>query len=339
MPVGWCQGSYWRLISTRSLTWCQVSQNPHQIFCAKAMLIILLDFSLIIRYDCAGNRAGKSARTMRTQESKFRIVATVTVVTTPQNPLLCHLRTLSAALWLIQWFLPTSCSTASALFKTGNNGSQTVVVRRGILSLNNSFMLQMRGVGPEVWRTSETPSLYRSLRFAILVMPAAFIFVSNTFIYTVWVVDADENDNNVWQLPSLFIPCPVPESGCIYIKQFTPKKCRPIASYPASWFPVQKKKKKAKRMLQHFFTLTVVAVLALLSSALNIPTLVNLRIEGSTTTIFEGTILTFGHNVTTPSGGDHHCDGTNNHANPLPGPTCTSALDDASKVAHFPFDG
>ena len=161
-----------------------------------------------------------------------------------------------------------------------------VQLRSGILSLNISFMLRMRGVGPEVWRTSETPSLYRSLRFAILVMPAAFIYVSNTFIYTVWVVDADENDNNVWQLPNLFIPCPVPESGCIYIKQFTSKKCRPIASYPASWFPVQKKK-KAKRMLQHFFSLTVVAVLALLSSVLNIPTLVNLRIEGSTTTIFD----------------------------------------------------
>ena len=117
MPVGWCQGSYWRLISTRSLTWCQVSPNPHQIFCAKAMLIILLDFSLIIRYDCAANRAGKSARTMRTQESKFRIVATVTVVTTPQNPLLCHLRTLSAALWLIQWFLPTSCFNCQCAFQ------------------------------------------------------------------------------------------------------------------------------------------------------------------------------------------------------------------------------
>ena len=86
----------------------------------------------------------------------------------------------------------------------------------------------------------------------------------------------------------------------------------------------------------------LVAVLALLSSvsvAQNIPTLVNLRIEGSTTTIFLGGIITQGHNVTTPSGGNHHCDGTNDHANPTPGPTCTSALDDASIVAHFPFDG
>jgi len=85
----------------------------------------------------------------------------------------------------------------------------------------------------------------------------------------------------------------------------------------------------------------LVAALALLSSvsAANIPTLVNLRIEGKTTTIFEGPIYTRGHNVTTPSGGNHHCDGTNNGANPTPGPTCTSALDDASKLDHFPFDG
>ena len=93
-------------------------------------------------------------------------------------------------------------------------------------------------------------------------------------------------------------------------------------------------------LYHHFFSLTVVAALALLSSALpNIPTSVNLRVEGLTTTIFEGTILTFGHNVTTPSGGNHHCDGTNDGQNPLPGPTCTSALDDASKIFHFPFDG
>ena len=113
----------------------------------------------------------------------------------------------------------------------------------------------------------------------------------------------------------------------------------------------------------HSFSLTVVAVLALLSSASpnqpisvnlplaieglvfssvlaqNEPTLVNLRIEGPFKTIFEGNILTRGHSVTTISGGTHHCDGTNNNANPLPGPTCTSALDDASKSAHFPFDG
>ena len=75
------------------------------------------------------------------------------------------------------------------------------------------------------------------------------------------------------------------------------------------------------------------------ASAANIPTLVNLRIEGAEDTIFEGTVLTRGHNVTTVSGGTHKCDGTNNGANPTPGPTCTSALDDAAKIHGFTFDG
>lgn len=92
--------------------------------------------------------------------------------------------------------------------------------------------------------------------------------------------------------------------------------------------------------MYRFLPLTLLAVLTFISSVwANHPTLVNLRIEGSTTTIFEGPIITRGHNVTTHSGGNHHCDGTNNHANIHPGPTCTSALDDAHKLAHFPFDG
>jgi len=93
--------------------------------------------------------------------------------------------------------------------------------------------------------------------------------------------------------------------------------------------------------MYHLLPLTLVAMLALFSSSVsaNKKTLVNLRIEGSTSTIFEGPIMTRGHNVTTHSGGNHHCDGTNNNENPIPGPTCTSALDDASKLAKFPFDG
>ena len=85
----------------------------------------------------------------------------------------------------------------------------------------------------------------------------------------------------------------------------------------------------------------VLASLALLSSVLaaNTPTLVNLRIEGAEKTIFEGSVTTIGHNVTTASGGTHMCDGTNNAANPTPGPTCTSALASAAKVHKFDFDG
>lgn len=85
------------------------------------------------------------------------------------------------------------------------------------------------------------------------------------------------------------------------------------------------------------------AITAVLGSPItpesNIGTFVNLRVEGLDKTLFEGFVFTRGHNVTTESGGDHHCDGTNNHENPTPGPTCTSALDDAGHKADFTFDG
>ena len=66
---------------------------------------------------------------------------------------------------------------------------------------------------------------------------------------------------------------------------------------------------------------------------------VNLRIEGATETIFEGPVFSSGHNVTTQSGGTHHCDGTNNDTHLTPGPTATSALDNASDVSQFTWDG
>ncbi|KAF7304112.1 Surface cell-adhesion protein [Mycena indigotica] len=92
-----------------------------------------------------------------------------------------------------------------------------------------------------------------------------------------------------------------------------------------------------------FATLLFTAVLAIREvvalPAANHLTPVNLRIEGADKTIFEGIVLTKGHNVTTVSGGTHHCDGTNNGENVLPGPTCTSALDDAAKKEGFAWDG
>lgn len=66
---------------------------------------------------------------------------------------------------------------------------------------------------------------------------------------------------------------------------------------------------------------------------------VHLRIEGSQHTLFEGRVLTHGHVVTTPSGGAHECNGLNNNTNSKPGPTPTTALDDAAHLAHFTFDG
>ena len=88
-----------------------------------------------------------------------------------------------------------------------------------------------------------------------------------------------------------------------------------------------------------YSSLLVLFFLSWAASAANDLTLVNLRIEGAEKTIFEGTVLTRGHNVTTASGGTHICDGTNNGANPTPGPTCTSALDNAAKEHRFTFDG
>ncbi|KAJ7686305.1 hypothetical protein B0H17DRAFT_1072243 [Mycena rosella] len=93
-----------------------------------------------------------------------------------------------------------------------------------------------------------------------------------------------------------------------------------------------------------FLTTVLLCVSALLPHAAraipakNHPTPVNLRIEGANDTIFEGTVVTMGHNITTASGGTNHCDGTNDGANEFPGPTCTSALADAAVANRFQWD-
>jgi hypothetical protein len=71
----------------------------------------------------------------------------------------------------------------------------------------------------------------------------------------------------------------------------------------------------------------------------NDPVVVNLRVEGAARTVFEGSVVTYGHNVTIPAGGTHLCDGINNGANATPGGTATTALDDAAKVGGFDYDG
>jgi len=71
---------------------------------------------------------------------------------------------------------------------------------------------------------------------------------------------------------------------------------------------------------------------------------VKLRIEGKTSTNFEGTVITTFHRVYANVSGQQnkyqlcHCNGLNNDNNPCPGPTCTTALDDASKIHGFVFD-
>jgi hypothetical protein len=87
----------------------------------------------------------------------------------------------------------------------------------------------------------------------------------------------------------------------------------------------------------------IIAALALSLLAASVagaaPEKIKLRIEGATRTIYEGSIRTDGHEVTTASGGTHECDGTNNGANPTPGPTPTSALDSAAAKEGFTWDG
>jgi hypothetical protein len=60
------------------------------------------------------------------------------------------------------------------------------------------------------------------------------------------------------------------------------------------------------------------------------PTTLTVRIEGKTKTIFEGAVTTDVHEVDSGDGsGAHKCDGTNGGAGTVPGPTATSAMDDA----------
>jgi hypothetical protein len=67
---------------------------------------------------------------------------------------------------------------------------------------------------------------------------------------------------------------------------------------------------------------------------------VNVRVEGATRTIFDGPVVTDGHNLNPPAaGGAHLCDGTNAGAFPAAGPTATAALDDAARAGGFSWDG
>jgi len=82
----------------------------------------------------------------------------------------------------------------------------------------------------------------------------------------------------------------------------------------------------------------IVALCALAPAALAAPVTVNLRVEGSSTTIFEGPVTTDAKTIRM-DGVDRPCDGTNGGANPSPGPTMTSALDDGAIAGGFTWDG
>jgi hypothetical protein len=78
------------------------------------------------------------------------------------------------------------------------------------------------------------------------------------------------------------------------------------------------------------------ALLLACGTAWAAPATVNLRVEGATSTIFEAPVTTDGKTID-----GHPCDGTTRTTppNPDPGPTMTSALDDASLVAGFGWTG
>jgi hypothetical protein len=74
------------------------------------------------------------------------------------------------------------------------------------------------------------------------------------------------------------------------------------------------------------------------------PTEVNVRIEGRSETLFEGPILTEGHNVKASSDAKapqsgRRCDGLNNGQNATSGPTPTAASVDAMSIVGEGFDG
>src|SRR5436309_14339893 len=85
--------------------------------------------------------------------------------------------------------------------------------------------------------------------------------------------------------------------------------------------------------------LVVLVLAALAPAALAAPTTVHIRVEGSSATLFDGSVTTDAKTLTKDASGPHPCDGTNRGANPTPGPTMTTALDDGSLAGGFTWDG
>jgi hypothetical protein len=92
--------------------------------------------------------------------------------------------------------------------------------------------------------------------------------------------------------------------------------------------------------LRHLAALAAASTALCATPALAAPVTVNVRVEGTTHTIFEGPVTTDSHLVDGGDGsGSHVCDGTNMGANPSPGPTQTGALDDAARTNGFTWFG
>lgn len=81
------------------------------------------------------------------------------------------------------------------------------------------------------------------------------------------------------------------------------------------------------------------ALAVLAPAALAAPATVHLRVEGSSATLFDGTVNTDAKALTKDGSGPHPCDGTNGGANPTAGATMTTALDDGALSGGFTWDG
>jgi hypothetical protein len=85
----------------------------------------------------------------------------------------------------------------------------------------------------------------------------------------------------------------------------------------------------------HFISLVSPLLVAATASALLNPSLPTyygfLRIEGETKTLYDGPFAFDLSNVTTKSGGTHHCDGTYANSREKSGPTATKALDSVAR--------
>jgi hypothetical protein len=81
-------------------------------------------------------------------------------------------------------------------------------------------------------------------------------------------------------------------------------------------------------MVQRVWAPAVLIALLACATAQAVPVTVNVRVEGSSSTIFEGPVTTDGKAID-KGDGPHPCDGTNGGAHPSPVPTMTAALDDA----------
>jgi hypothetical protein len=92
-------------------------------------------------------------------------------------------------------------------------------------------------------------------------------------------------------------------------------------------------------MLHRNLALAGLLLLLCAAPAWAAPVTVNLRVEGTNATVFEGPVTTDAKTVTTAAGGSHKCDGTNGGANTTAGGTPTTALDDASIAHGFTWDG